>query len=284
MIKSHGHPAGKSRLLASIVVLLVALLTLTACETTGPGGYSSGSERRAARLARDGQHREAASIYMHLAADDIGVEKDRLTLLAVEQWLDAGDVARARSIFDSVTRPVSAELLAIWSTNSAAMALYRGEADDALNILEPMSRQPLSRRDRLRVEALRADAWVQKKDPARAVELMMQRENWLDGRRSIEQNRRRLWQGLLFSNPLVLREATEISLNPVTRGWLSLGSLATATGQQGIGWNNGVVRWREDNPGHPAMTILAAMPLPDELNLDYPRLTGLRQRRFPSIR
>ena len=67
---------------------------------------------------------------------------------------------------------------------------------------------------------------------------------WLDSRRDIEKNRARLWQGLLLSNPLILREAAEISLNPVTRGWLSLGSLATTTGQQGIGWNNGVVRWR----------------------------------------
>ena len=275
MIKSHGHPAGKSRLLASIVVLLVALLTLIACETTGPGGISGGSERRAARLAQDGRHGDAASTYILLAAGAVGVERDRLVLLAVEQWLDAGDVLRARGEFMYIAQPTIAALVPIWNTNSAALALYRGDADDALNILEPMSRRPLSRRDRLRVEALRADAWVQKQDPARAVELMTQRENWLDSRRSIEQNRRRLWQGLLFSNPQVLREATEISLNPVTRGWLSLGSLATATGQQGIGWNNGVVRWREDNRGQPAMTILATMPLPDELILDYPRQIAL---------
>ncbi len=275
MIKTHPHPAVKSHLLASIVVLLVVLLALAACGTTGTGGFSGGSEGRAARQAQNGQHSEAARAYNTLAIDAIGIEKDRLTLLAIEQWLDAGAVAHARVQFESVARPASAELLPLWNTNFAALALYRGAADDALEILEPMSREPLSRRDRLRAEALRADAWVQKQDPARAIELMTQRENWLDSRRDIEKNRTRLWQGLLLSNPLILREAAEISLNPVTRGWLSLGSLATTTGQQGIGWNNGVVRWREDNRNHPANTVLADMQLRRELILDYPRHIAL---------
>jgi len=275
MIKTHPHPAAKSRLLASTVVALVALLALAACATTGTSGFSGGSEGRAARQAQNGQHSEAARTYNTLAIDAVGMEKDRLTLLAIEQWLDAGAVAHARAQFEAVARPTSAELLPLWNTNFAALALYRGAADDALEILEPMSREPLSRRNRLRAEALRADAWVQKQDPARAIELMTQRENWLDSRRDIEKNRARLWQGLLLSNPLILREAAEISLNPVTRGWLSLGSLATTTGQQGIGWNNGVVRWREDNRNHPANTVLADMQLRRDLILDYPRHIAL---------
>lgn len=261
--------------MASTVVLMVALLALAACETTGTSGFSGGSEGRAERLSQNGQHGEAARTYASLATNASGIKKDRFTLLAIEQWLDAGAVAHARAEFESLARPASAELLPIWNTNFAALALYRGAADDALEILEPMSREPLSRRDRLRAEALRADAWVQKQDPARAIELMTQREKWLNSRRGIERNRDRLWQGLLLSNPLVLREAAEISLNPVTRGWLSLGSLATTTGQQGIGWNNGVVRWREDYRNHPANTVLAKMQLHDELILDYPRHIAL---------
>ena len=71
----------------------------------------------------------------------------------------------------------------------------------------------------LRVEALRADAWFQLGDPTRAVELMLQRETWLDDRQSIDRNRERLWQGLLVSDPHVLRAATEESTDPVVR-WL----------------------------------------------------------------
>ncbi len=273
MTKFPVHPARARRLLASIFLLPLALVTLSACET--PGGLSGSGEGRAARLAEDGQHAEAASAYIVLASESLGEERDRLTLLAVEQWLDAGDLPRARNAFADIVPPTSGKLLPIWSTNAAAFYLYEGEADDALDLLEPLSRQPLARRDRLRVEALRADAWIQKQDPARAVQLMMQRETWIDDSRGIEQNRQRLWQGLLVSNPLVLRTAADTTPDPTVRGWLEIGSLAASTGQQGVGWSNGVVSWRERNEGHPAMTIIGEMDLPETLLLEYPRQIAL---------
>lgn len=256
-------------------MLLIGLIALAACDTTGIGGFAGSAENRAERLARNGAHEEAASTYMGLAIDATGSERDRYTLLAVEQFLDAGDVSRARSAFAAVMQPTSGSLLPIWTTNRAALHLYNGEADAALALLAPLSREPLSRRDRLRVEALRADAWIQKQDPARAVQLMTQRETWISDRRGIEQNRRRLWQGLLMSSPTVLRNAAETSTDPVIRGWLTIGSIAASTGQQGVGWSNGVVRWRTENPGHPAMMILGDLELPEHLLLDYPRQVAL---------
>ena len=267
------HPAGKSRPLASIVVLLVSLLVFGGCETTG--GSSSSAEKRAERMALNGQHDDAAAAYVVLAADAVGVDRDRLTLLAVEQWLDAGDVARARRGMATIQQAASGTLLPLWNTNTAALSLYRGDADAALQLLEPMSRQSLSMRDRLRVEALRADAWIQKQDPTRAVELMTQRETWLNTSREIEQNRNRLWQGLLFSNPQVLREAAQLASDSETRAWLALGSLATSTGQQGIGWNNGIARWRDANPRHPALTVLGDAEDYDRDMLEYPRQVAL---------
>ena len=276
MTRTLRHPARELRSVASIVVVVLLMALVGGCESTGGGGWGGGAgESRAERLARNKQHSEAAGIYIGLAAETLGIERDRLTLLAIEQWLDAGDANRARNAFRSVARPGSGALRYLWDTNAAALHLYSGNADDALNILESMSRQSLPSRHRLRVEALRADAWIQKQDPARAIELMAQRETWLDDRRSIEQNRWRLWQGLLVSDPQVLRASAEVTLNPDVKAWLSLGSLAASTGQQGIGWVNGAVRWRETNPGHPAMLIIDRLQLPDVLNLDYPRQIGL---------
>ncbi|MDH3622199.1 MAG: penicillin-binding protein activator, partial [Gammaproteobacteria bacterium] len=177
--------------------------------------------------------------------------------------------------FRGVVQPASGNLLPLWTTNKAALHLYHGDADAALALLEPLSRGPLSRRDRLRTEALRADAWIQKQDPMRAVELMTQRETWVTDRGGIERNRTRLWQGLLVSRPQVLRQAAEDSLDPVVQGWLTIGSLAASTGQQGVGWSNGVVRWRSENPNHPAMTILGDLDLPEHLLLEYPRQVAL---------
>ena len=258
-----------------MALLLLSLLLLSACETTGLGSIAGSPESRAERLARDGEHAEAASTYMGLAVDAAGLERDRYTLLAVEQYLDAGDVTRARAAFSGVAKPTSGSLAALWSTNRAAFYLYNGDAEAALSLLEPMSRQPLSQRDRLRVEALRADAWIQRQDPARAVELMTQRETWLDDRRSIERNRARLWQGLLVSSPTVLRNAADVTTDPVVRGWLTIGSLAASTGQQGVGWSNGLVRWRNQNPEHPAMAVLGDLDLPENLLFDYPRQIAL---------
>ena len=257
-----------------MLMLLLISLMLGACAT--PGEYAGvPGEDRAGRLAAAGEHADAARIYIGLAAEASVQERDRLTLLAVEQWLDAGDINRARSAFGGVARPTAVEVRNLWDTNSAALSLYGGEADRALEILEGMSRQPLSERHRLRVEALRADAWIQKGDPARAVELMTQREMWLSDRRSIERNRQRLWQGLLASDPQQLRAAAELALDPEVRGWLQISSLAASTGQQGIGWVNGAVRWRAANPTHPAVTIIDELPLPDEQTSDYPRQVAL---------
>ena len=165
MTRLLNHPARELRRLASVPLLVAILLAAGGCETTGLTKLAERGEPRAERLASDGQHAEAASVYIALASENVDAERDRLTLLAVEQWLDAGDVRRAKNALASVSRPASGSLLPIWKTNSAALSLYEGNADAALSLLEPMSREPLPTRDRLRVEALRADGWIQMRTP-----------------------------------------------------------------------------------------------------------------------
>lgn len=257
------------------LLLLLAALLLAACAGTGTGRPTDQAERRAEILAENGRHADSAALYIGLASDRAGAERDRLTLLAVEQWLDAGDGRRARAGLGSVPTPSGGELLWLWSADAAALALWEGRPDSALELLEPLGRQSLPRRYRLRVEALRADAWFQKKDPAKAVGLYIQRENWIDDMQGIELNRQRLWAGLLVSDAQVLRDAADNNLDPELRGWLALGALATSTGQQGIGWSNGVVRWREAYPGHPAADILAGLTIPDRGLLQYPAQVAL---------
>jgi outer membrane PBP1 activator LpoA protein len=66
-----------------------------------------------------------------------------------------------------------------------------------------------------------------------------------------------------------------MTLDPEIRSWLEIGSLAASTGQQGIGWVNGAVRWRDANPTHQAITIIDDLGLPDELTMNYPRQIAL---------
>jgi len=266
----------KVKTIAKLGLLLCAAALLASCAATDIGGRSgSQAERRAESLARQGRHDEAASAYIGLASARSGEERDRLTLLAAEQWLDAGDGRRARSAMSDIVVPSTGELRWLWITNRAAIELWQGEPDNALALLEPMSAEPLPMRHRARVEALRGDAWFQKGDPLRAVDIYMRREQWLDRPGGATENRERLWAGLTVGSPQVLRQAAEIAIDDVARGWLALGALATSTGQQGIGWSNGVLRWRQAYPGHPAIEIVAGLELPDRGLRDYPQQIAL---------
>lgn len=274
MIKDGSHPARRGTLLASALVVL-GLLALSGCET-GRVGPALSAEDRAGRLAANQEHDAAASAYIGLASAATGTERDRLTLLAVEQWLEAGDLSRARNAFAGVAEPsAGSELAWLWRTNRAGLALADGNADTALELLEGLSRQSLSLPARLRVEALRARAWFAKGEPGRAVELLVQREAWLDDARELERNRREVWQGLTSSSPASLRDAADSTGDPVVRGWLALGSLAAATGQRGIGWSNGVVRWRETHPDHPAMAIIGDLEFEETELASYPARIAL---------
>ncbi len=258
------------------LLLSLLLIALAGCATSDISGWpGTKSERRAQSLAGIGRFQDAASVYIGLAGRAAGQERDRLTLLAVEQWLNAGDQRRARNALREVPVPTSGELLWLWSANTAAITLWDGQPDSALNLLEPMSRLPLPTAYRVRIQALRADAWFQKRDPSRAIRLLTQREAWLDGDRSILQNRQRLWGGLLVSDLETLRSAAETEIDRETRAWLTLGALATSTGQQGVGWTNGVIRWQENNARHPAITILSELELPDSDLLEFPRQIAL---------
>ena len=89
MITSLRHPACERRSLASIVIILASFLVLSGCETSGGISLGGSSENRAERMARNGDHAAAAGAYMGLAVDATGTERDRYTLLAVEQYLVA---------------------------------------------------------------------------------------------------------------------------------------------------------------------------------------------------
>lgn len=259
-------------------VVFVALLAVLAsgCSTTDFGGFAGAqNEQRAESLAQDGRYADAAGIYIGLASSAEGSERDRLTLLAIEQWLHAGDGMRARNAMQGVATPTGGELLWLWSADTAALALWEGRPEHALNLLEPLSRQALPLQHRLRVEALRADAWFQKDEPAKAINFYIQRESWLSDARAIERNRQRLWAGLLVSDIDVLRAAQENAFDSVTLGWLSLGMLANTTGQQGIAWGNGVIHWQDSFINHPAIVIVSDLSLTDSSLLNYPRQVAL---------
>ncbi len=257
-------------------IAFVVMAILAACATGGLSGFGgTQGEARAEREARSGRYADAAETYIGIAANAVGDEQTRLTLLAIEQWLFAGDARRARNALRAIPIPGDGELLWLWSADTAALRLWEGQPDGALSLLEPLSRQPLPPNHRARIEALRADAYFQKNEPVRAIELYLQRENWLTDELSVRQNRRRLWAGLKVSESRLLRDAADFTYDREIQGWLALGSLANSTGEQGIGWSNGVVQWQETYGDHSAIGILDEMDLPEFGTLEFPRQIAL---------
>ncbi len=111
-------------LLQRYTTVMLLTLLLGACATTDFGGYASGqNERRAETLAQDGRYEDAAGVYIGLASGADGLERDRLSLLAIEQWLHAGDGRRAQNALQGSRKPSGGELLMLWSADTAALAL-----------------------------------------------------------------------------------------------------------------------------------------------------------------
>lgn len=269
------HPA-RDRVRTASVLLGCCLLLLAGCETTSMGGSMIRSgEARAVALATEGNAAEAASAYIGLATGATGAERDRLTLLAVEQWLIAGDADRAETALRGTARPPAATNAVLEQSVRARMLLLEGDAERAIELLEAVVAQPMPTARRLSIEMLRAECYAALDQPARTIEIMRQREAYLDTPGDIERNRQHLWGLLTQSSPEALRRAAGEVMDPEVRGWLALAALSTATGQQGIGWNNGTVRWREQYAGHPALAILDNLPAGTETLLAYPRQIAL---------
>lgn len=281
------HPALNHRIQASLpeksqrlralrnLALVCLSLVLTACAGTNLGSWSGQSETRAESLASDGRFSDAAAMYIGLAGNQQGIERDRLTLLAIQQWLDANDVIRAQNAFRRISKPTGGDALRIWQMDQAALYLIATRPEDALLILEPMSKEGLSLKFRSRVDALRADAQFQRRDPVRAIEILTHRESWLNDSRSISENRNRIWAGLLVTDGPTLRRSISLTSDTEVRGWLTLASLAASTNQTGSVWSSGVEQWQQSNFNHPALSVIGKQSETAIIDLDRPRQIAL---------
>ena len=83
-IKRSSLPIVARNLLATLLLAFAA-----GCATQGQPGAQP--DREALEAATRGEHQVAAARYITLAREATGTERDRYTLLAVEQWLEAGD-------------------------------------------------------------------------------------------------------------------------------------------------------------------------------------------------
>ncbi len=278
-MRNHRIVHGKDRrgqVRASFVGLLLIGLLAAGCQTTPATGDYRQAEARADALAESGRHQDAARIYIALAGETQGEERNRLTLLAVDEWLLAGDAARARNAFASTTRPADPDAQADWTLTAARLDLAGGRPEAALEKLASLGDLELRVEQRLRRDALRGSALFDTGQTLDALALLVRRELWLEDSADIRRNHDIIWAGLIATPPATLEAALAETRNPTITGWLELGLVGAGTADDPVAFRRGLIDWRRDNPDHPAAADLLPSLLDVELAADaYPRQIGV---------
>tara|TARA_Y100000588_G_scaffold378934_1_gene460253 strand:- start:501 stop:2408 length:1908 start_codon:yes stop_codon:yes gene_type:complete len=274
-MRDYEYLAMKIKFRNQITLFLMCTALAASCATPNLSYIAGKNEQRAEILAAANQFYDAADIYIGLATQAIGAERDRLTLLAIEQWLFAGDERRARNALSQIQRPSSGELLWLWTADVSALLLWEGNPNGALSLLEPLEKETLPPKYRNRLDLLLADSWFQKGRLLSAVGLYNRRESKLLNLDAIRHSRKKLWAQLRLADVQNLHEAANASTDPITRGWLTLAAAANSTGERGISWRDSVENWYATNRNHPAIEILNKGSLPKDSSLNYPKKIAL---------
>ena len=274
-MRDYEYLAMKIKFRNQITLFLMCTALAASCATPNLSYIAGKNEQRAEILAATNQFYDAAGIYIGLATQAIGAERDRLTLLAIEQWLFAGDERRARNALSQIQRPSSGELLWLWTADASALLLWEGNPNGALSLLEPLEKETLPPKYRNRLDLLLADSWFQKGRLLSAVGLYNRRESKLLNLDAIRHSRKKLWAQLRLADVQNLHEAANASTDPITRGWLTLAAAANSTGERGISWRDSVENWYATNRNHPAIEILNKGSLPKDSSLNYPKKIAL---------
>ena len=223
---------------------------------------------------------QSASTYIGLASASHPVyERDRLTLLAVEQWLFAGRWAGGHeNALRQVVTPSDGELLVVVECQcGSTVPLARQSGPGALPAGTAVPATSARKSHRCPRRGACGPTRGSRKTTRCARSRSLYTARKLAGHRRRPTSMpigERLWTGLQVSHVRGAEKRCQtIASDPVARGWLSLGALANSTGQQGIGWGNGHgVRWQHSVPvDHPAFSvILSDLSLPEDNTTQLP--------------
>ncbi len=259
------------------VIALSSALFLTACTSTGapivtrfPGGGSSAmtasapaesslADQAEALLAR-GDYPAASKTFMAAAAavPSASAQANDYRLRAASAALAAHDPVRADLLLDQIAAPAGnqagdARQQARYRLLRAQTALARNDPQRALRLLpgsEPGSEPRIAEQMLL----VRGQALARSNDPVAAVAALVNREHYLSGIVTLNQNRDLLWnllQGATLDTTTMNRA---LAATPITRGWVELAHLARQQASPGE-----LDGWRKRYPRHPGEERLAAL-------------------------
>ncbi len=230
-----------------------ALLLTTACALTASAAPPrSATQLEADERYADGDYAQAAEVYLQAATLVPPPDRPLLLIRAAEAALRAERRDLASQTLQKIdqgqltpAQRVRVDLLL------AGLGRLPGSPADWLQ------RLPLPGRDAdpdvaERLLAVRADAHLRLGDTVAAVQALVQREAWLQGREAGVRNQAQIWNALRTAASIGNQPPARGDLDSVTRGWLELAMLQRAA------WSNPAERadaldaWEWRYPDHPA--------------------------------
>jgi outer membrane PBP1 activator LpoA protein len=262
--------------------LAVALLALAGCAGLPPPvAQRAGTVPVAEAAARKGDHAQAASQYESLAQTHVPPERVDLQLAAAREWLAAGRAADAARVLGAISAPQSAAQSQEHALLDAEISLQANRTQEAWQkigaIAEPAAAAPAAGTTAagatvadataataaIRYYTLKMRIALAAARPVDGVRAEMAAETFTANAAERTQLRTRLLAALRDAREHGVKLEAAASQDPIVRGWLDLGAIATESHGASLIGEAEAAGWRARYPNHPALEVLAqALPAP----------------------
>jgi len=245
------------------VGLLTALLSLAACNAYPPYRPSPPApETGAPTTAGPADHAHSAAQYETNASSQSGAQQADSLLAATREWLAAGRPAdAARAVGRLSALPLNPAQTSERGLLSAQISLDQQRPQEAWQRIAATP-EPTSAPGAQRFYLLKMRIALAAARPVDAVLAEMAGER-LASAAERTGLRSQLLAGLRDARDRGVKLEPQASQDPVVRGWLELGAIATQARGSSITGEADAARWRERYPNHPAQEVLAqTLPSP----------------------
>ncbi len=245
-------------------VLLAAILTV-GCESV-PQRSETG-DREATRVARThmqaGEYLPAAQEYMRLAGLSSGDAALVFRLDAASAFVLAKRPDAALQILDNVRgQSLSRDLQIRRNLVQAQLALVEQRPEEALTFLDAAPADDAPPDLTARYHNVRADAFEATGEHVESARERVQLELLFTDSAALNENRRRIWGSLSQLSPQAL-EAAHIPPPSTLGGWIELAAIGSSTITDPNTLGQAIALWRHRYPGHPAGDNVVPMLMDD---------------------
>lgn len=243
-------------------VVALAALAASCAVLPPPVSQRQPTEQAAENASRKGDHAQAAGLYERIASGRQAGEQIDLELSAAREWLAATRPTEAARVIAGLTGQLSAQQALERSLLDAEISLQANRAPEAWQkisaITEAAGGTAGARYFPLKMRiALAADR------PLEGIRAEMSAERFALNAAELTQLRLQLLTGLREVRERGVKLDPQASSDPIVRGWLELGAIATETRGVSLASAAESNAWRAKYPNHPAVEILPqAIPAP----------------------